>query len=432
MTLLRRPGGLWRHGHFMKLWGAQTVSQFGSEITGLALPLAAILVLDASAFEVAVLATVEFLPFLLFALPAGVWVDRTRRRPILIWADIGRAAVLLSVPIAYAFDALTLWQLYGVGFATGVLTVFFDVAYQSYLPSLVERRQLVDGNAKLEISRSTAHVGGPAIAGALIELVKAPLAILADAVSFVVSALLLLGIPPAEEDSAAPEQAERRGMRAELAEGLRYILREPHIRAIATCTATFNFFSNVVGAVILVYAVRQVGMDAGVIGLVLSLGGIGAVMGAVTATALSRRIGVGRTIVAGAMTGSATLMIPLAPEAAAAPLFTIAFAILGFGVVVYNTAGISLMQAITPNRLLGRMNASRRFVVWGTIPLGSLTGGAIAAATDLRTAIWVGAIGQSLAFLGVLLSPVRALREVPEPEPEPESDAAPDIAPAAA
>lgn len=186
--------GLWRHPDFLRLWSAQTVSQFGSQVSQLALPLAAILVLDSSAFEVALLGTVEFLPFLLFALPAGVWVDRLRRKPILVLGDLGRALALGSIPIAYAFDTLTIWQLYAVGFLVGVGTVFFDVAYQSYLRSLVERSQLVDGNSKLEISRSGAALAGPGLAGVLIGAITAPFAILIDAVSFVASAGLIVRI----------------------------------------------------------------------------------------------------------------------------------------------------------------------------------------------------------------------------------------------
>ena len=181
MRAIWPKGGLWRHSDFLKLWSAETISQVGSQVTGLALPLVAIITLDVSAFEVALLGVIEFAPFILVSLPAGVWVDRLPRRPILIVGDFGRAALLATVPIAYVLDALTIWQLYAVGFLFGVLTVFFDVAYQSYLPSLVERDQLVDGNSKLEISRSGAQLAGPALAGLLIQVLKAPVAILVDA-----------------------------------------------------------------------------------------------------------------------------------------------------------------------------------------------------------------------------------------------------------
>jgi len=215
---------LWRHGDFMKLWSAQTISQFGSQITFLALPLAAIIILEASAFEVAVLGALEFAPWLLLSLPAGAWVDRMRRRPVLIAADVGRAVALASVPAAYAVDVLTLWQLYAVGFLTGCLTVFFDIAYQSYLPSLVERRQLAEGNSKLEISRSGAQLGGPGLAGALVDLVTAPVAILGDAISFLVSAFFL-GTIRREESVERP--IERTRLRVEIVEGLRFVLGHP-------------------------------------------------------------------------------------------------------------------------------------------------------------------------------------------------------------
>ena len=220
-------GGLWRHPDFLKLWSAETISQVGSQVTGLALPLVAIVTLDVSAFEVALLGVVEFAPFILISLPAGVWVDRLPRRPILIVGDLGRAALLASIPIAYAFDALTIWQLYLVGFLFGVLTVFFDVAYQSYLPSLVSRDQLVDGNSKLEISRSGAQLAGPALAGVLIQALKAPIAILIDAISFIASGLFVLRIRKREK---APERENGRspfaGMRASCRKGS------------ATCSAT--------------------------------------------------------------------------------------------------------------------------------------------------------------------------------------------------
>src|SRR5688500_7856086 len=199
MPRLWPSGGLWRHRDFLKLWSAETISQFGSAVDDLAIGFVAIVFLDASAFEVAVLGTLNFLPFILFTLPAGVWVDRLRKKPILIVGDFGRAALLASIPIAYVADVLTLWQLYAVVFLTGVCTVFFDVAYQSYLPALVERDQIIEGNSKLEISRSAAQVGGPGFAGALVEIFTAPYAVLVDAISFLGSGLFLLAIRKPEE-----------------------------------------------------------------------------------------------------------------------------------------------------------------------------------------------------------------------------------------
>jgi MFS family permease len=416
MTLRRTlwpHGGLWRHADFLKLWSAETVSQLGSQVSAIALPFVAIVTLDVTPFEVALLGVVEFAPFILISLPAGVWVDRMQRRRILVVADLGRAVLLASIPIAYAFDVLTIWQLYVVGFGVGVLTVFFDVAYQAYLPSLVNREQLVDGNAKLEISRSGAQIAGPSIAGPLVQFLTAPVAVLVDAVSFFGSALFLFRIRKREQ---FPERKaeDKPKMRAELSEGLRYVLGHRYLRWIAASTATFNFWSNVVFAIYLVYAVRELHLSATAIGFIFAVGSGGYLVGALVTSRISARLGVGPTIVLGAAMGAATLLVPLAPESSPIPFLIAAQAITSLGLPIYNVTQVSFRQAITPERLQGRMNSVMRFVVWGVIPLGSLAGGALATAIDLRAAIWAGAVGMSLAFLPVLLSPVRSLREMPE------------------
>lgn len=406
---------LWRNRDFLLLWSAQTVSQFGSQITALALPLAAILLLGASATEVAVLAALEWMPWLLFSLPVGAWVDRVRRRPVLVAADVGRGVALVSVPAAYAAGALTLGQLYAVAFATGTLTVFFDVAYQSYLPSLVERRQLGDGNSKLEISRSGAGLAGPGLAGALIQLVQAPVAILGDAVSFLLSAGLLSRIRRPER-SDEPRPATR--IRTEIVEGIRYVLADPLLRPSMAFVAVSNFFGNILWTIFLVYAVRRLEWSPGTIGLALTLGNLGFLAGAALAPRIQARVGVGPALVGAAMLcGWPLILVPLAPPAHSVPIVVAAGAVGSFGVVVFNVVAISLFQAITPDRLLGRMNASRRFVVWGVVPLGQLTSGGLAAWIGLRPTLLVGAIGGALAFLPLVFSPVRALREVPDDGP---------------
>ncbi len=410
--------GLWRHGDFLRLWSAETISQFGSQVGALALPLVAILVLDASAFEVAALGTVLFLPFILFTLPAGVWVDRLPRRPILIAGDFGRFLLLATVPVAYAFDSLTLAQLFVVGFFVGLCQVFFDVAYQSYLPSLVEREQIIDGNSKLEISRSAAQVGGPGLGGLLVEVLTAPYAVLADAISFAASGLFLLRIRKVEE---RPERTVVNGRKAslwtELKEGLRFVLGNPNLRAQAGCTATSNFFSNVAFSIILVFAVRELGLSAGVIGLVFSVGAAGSLVAAFTATRISGRFGIGPTTIAvAALFGPTLLLVASAPAGnAALPFLIAAQLVFGFTVVVYNIVQVSYRQAICPPRLQGRMNAVMRFMVWGTIPPGTLLGGALATWIGLRETIVVGAVGGGLAFLWIVFSPQRHLREMPKP-----------------
>ena len=415
-------GGLWRHRDFLKLWSAETVSQFGSQVSQLALPLVAILVLDASTFEVAALGTVEFLPFILFTLPAGVWVDRLPRRPILIAGDFGRAGLLATIPVAYVADVLTLGQLYVVGFLVGICTVFFDVAYQSYLPALVERGQIIEGNSKLEISRSSAQVAGPGLGGALVEVFTAPYAVLLDAISFLGSGLFVVGIRTQETPPVVTTVDGRRtSLWTELKEGLRFVFGNPYLRAQAGCTATSNLFFSVAFSIYLVFAVRVLDLSPGVIGVVFSVGAAGSLIAAFTAMRLARRFGIGPTTIAVVLLqGPATLLAALAPTGSPLPFLIVSQLVVGFSIVVYNIIQVSFRQAICPPRLQGRMNSTMRFIVWGTIPIGTLAGGALGSWIGLRETIVVGAIGGGAAFLWILLSPQRNLHEMPEPiEEEP-------------
>jgi MFS family permease len=407
-------GGLWRHGDFLKLWAGQTVSELGSQFSLLALPLTAIFVLHASAFAVAALTIFEQLPFLLFALPAGVWVDRLARRPILIVGDLGRAVALASIPIAYGFGALQIWHLFLVAFVVGVLTVFFDVAYQSYLPSLVAREELVEGNSKLQASASAGQLGGPGLAGPLIRLAGAPYAVLVDVGSFLVSSAFVLAIRRPDL-SARGTAGARPGMRAELMEGLRYVLGQPFLRAIATCTANSNFFGNVSYAILFVYLVRRLDLSATLIGVMLSCANLGLLVGAFTAGWIGRRYGVGRTLLWSAIAvGPSLLLIPAAPTGFPVPFLVISLMLFGFSGVVYNITQISLRQAITAERLQGRMNSVMRFIVWGVLPLGALLGGLLASTVGLRATLWVGGAGGSLSWIPIAVSPVRSLIRVPE------------------
>ena len=422
---MSRP--LWREPDFLKLWCAETVSHFGTQVSHLAVPLVAVLLLEVSPFEFALLGTLEFLPFVLFSLPAGVWVDRLRRRPILILADVVRGISLASIPIAYVAGALTIWQLYVVGFINGVMTVFFDIAYQSYLPSLVEREQINDGNAKLETSRSVAQIAGPGFAGALIAAITAPIAIVVDSLSFAGSAFFVWLIRKREStlETQAGRQGSDRNMRAEIAEGLRYVLGHRYLKNIAACTAIGNFFAGVTFSITLLYLAREIGLSPQVIGIVLAVGNLGSLAGAVLANRIARTLGVGRTILLGAiLMGPPLLLVPLAPrEPGQLTVFMIAASgfILGFAAVVYNINQVSLRQALTPERMQGRMNATMRFIVWGTIPLGQMLGGATASMFGTSVALWLGAIGVVFSFLPILLSDVPSIREMPTQREQQES-----------
>jgi MFS family permease len=410
-----RPGSsLWRHRDFMRLWSAETISQLGTQVTMLALPLTAILILSASPFEVGALSSAEFAPFLIVGLPAGVWVDRMRRRPILIVGDLGRAAILASIPIAHWLGVLTIWQLYVAAFAVGVCTVFFDVAYQSYLPSLVERDKLLEGNAKLEISRSGAQLAGPGLAGALVQLVSAPVAIAADAASYVGSALFVLSIRGGEGDAERASQPQGR-MRAQIGEGLGYVLRHPLLRPIAACTSISNLFSSMGMAIVVLFAVRELDLSPGAIGIAFAIGNAGLLGGAFFADRLAGPVGLGRTIIVSIVVAQiGAVALPLATPSTAVPVLAAAQLLFGVGAIVYNVNQVGLRQAITPDRMLGRMNATMRFVVWGTLPIGALVGGALGEAIGLRPTLWVAAIGGLFSVVPPLLSPVRSLRRIPE------------------
>jgi predicted MFS family arabinose efflux permease len=401
---------LYRHADFRRLWAAQTGSRFGSQISQLALPLVAVLSLRSSAFRVSLLGAIEMLPFLLLALPAGAWIDRVARRPVLVLADVGRALALGSLPLAAAVGHVTYVQLCVVGFVTGTLTVLFDVAYQSYLPALVDREHVVDANSKLEISSSAAQIAGPGLAGLLIQWLTAPYAIAADAVSFVWSALLLGRIRTREE---VEPPAEQRSLVREILEGLRYLVTDGRWRAMATFVAVFNLGTGITGPLILVFAVRRLGLSAGELGLVFALGNVGWLLGAIVARRVAQALRLGPALVVMALLGGLPFfVIPLATPHLAIPLLAAAQAIGAFAIVVFNVNGISLYQTQVPPRMLGRMNASRRWIVWGIIPLGNLLGGALAAAIGLRTTLFVGAGISTAAAAFLLVKPILSLATV--------------------
>src|SRR5439155_20345884 len=344
-------GGLWRDGAFLRLWAGQAISELGSRVTVLALPLGAILVLHASAFQVALLRTLEVAPLLLFALPAGVWIDRVRRRPLMIAADVVSALALPSIPLAYWTGTLSLAEVYAVAFVVGALAVVFDVAYLSFLPSLLPPERLADGNAKLQATRSATESAGPAVAGVLVGLFTAPVAILADAVSFAASALLVGSIRRPEERV----EVERRRLGTELAEGVRYVFAQPYLRTLTTWSAGWSFFNSGFLALMVVYLVRGLGLSATTVGWILGLGSLGGVLGALVSARVVARFGIGPTIAAsGVLSALGIFGLPRAPRAFPHPV-GIAGQIVatGFG-ILFNLNHLTLRLAITPARIAAR------------------------------------------------------------------------------
>jgi MFS family permease len=402
---------LWRHRDFMRLWAGQTVSVFGSQVTELALPLAAVLTLHATAFQMGLLAAVGMAPWIAFALLVGVWVDRrVRRRWILVTADLGRAAILLSVPVAAAFGVLSLGQLFIVAFAAGCLTLAFNVAWGSYLNVLVPREQLVEGNAKLMGSLATAQIAGPSFAGVLVQAITAPFAILVDAVSFLVSAVALRSIRAPE-----PERRLARGasLRHDLAAGLGFVRDDPLQRAIAGSAATLNFFGLAIYAVLVLYAVRELHLSSGLIGLFFAAGAVGALLGTQIAPRLTRRLGAGRTILLATIGFPPALaIVPLAspgqPAWLAVTILGVAEAVGGIAVMVFDVNTAALRQAMTPEHLYGRTAGAMSFLTQSAKPLGSLFGGTVATAIGLHPTLWVCAAGGLLVIPWTVLSPLRS------------------------
>src|SRR5438132_4134440 len=408
-------GKLWRDGEFLKLWGGQSISELGSQVSQLALPTVAILLLGATPFQVGLLTACEFLAFPTLGLVAGVYADRLRRRPIMIICDIGRALALGSIPVAFLLNLLTLEQLYFVALLTGIFTVFFDVSYQSYLPALVDRPNLIEGNTKLEITRSTAQVAGPAVAGFLIQLIGGAKAVAVDAVSFLFSALALVLIKTPEPEPRPSTASGATGFIPEMREGLEVVFRNPILWRIAACTATTNLGSNMVfGAVFLVFAYRQLHLSAGVVGVVFALSSVGGLAGALIAAWVARRLGSAPTLGVSVMIGGRALLAsPLAAVEGPVLVLAVTGFIGGITSPVYNIAQVSLRQAITPDRVQGRMNATMRTIVWGTIPVGAFIGGILGTSIGLVQTIVLGGILSTLAASWIVLGPVIRLREQP-------------------
>ena len=409
MTLLRNR-------EFMKLWGGQTISVLGDQVTTLALPLAAVLTLDANAFQMGLLAAVTWLPHLLFSLHAGVFIDRrARKRHTMIASDLARAIVLASVPVAYAFDVLTIWQLFAVAFLHGTFAVFFDLSWSTIFVALVPREQFVEANSKLFQSRSLAYVAGPSIAGFLVQLLRAPLALLVDALSFLASAFVLWRIRAVEPQ---PEEEPDERLRTRLAAGMRFIWRSAAYRASLLSFSTINFFNLMFSALFVLYATNDLHVRPGTLGVVLGAGAVGAVIGAVFAPRLARGIGVGQSVVVGALLFPAPLMLIPAAGGPQWLVLTFLFAaefLAGMGVMVLDVNANALNAALSPDRMRARIFGAHRVLNYGVRPVGSLLAGVLGEAIGLRPTLWIATIGALLGVLWLLPSPIPRMRDLPEP-----------------
>ena len=406
-------GGLWREPDFLKLWAGQSVSQVGSWITLVGLPLMAAQLLKATPLQMGILSGAGSAAILLFGLFAGAWADRLRRRPILIWADLGRAGVLVTVPLAASFGRVSMSHLYLVAAASAILTVFFDVSYQAYLPSLISPENLLEGNSKMTLSASLAGVAGPGLTGVLVAAMTAPLAILFDAISFVFSAFsvwLIRKPEPPPEPNAAPHIGR------EIGEGLRASWREPILHTLLLRTATASIFLGFGSSLYILFAVRELGLNAVLLGAVIAVGGCSGVFGALTAERLVRHLGFGWTLIGAALlAGVASLLPPLARGPVARCAAILAVAQLGdMAWSIYSINELTLRQAVAPSHVLGRVNSAAHMTFQGVLPAGALLGGALGQAIGLRPAMFVGAGGFLLSTLWLICSPIRRLRELPK------------------
>ncbi|WP_435209850.1 MFS transporter [Micromonospora sp. bgisy143] len=409
---VRPAGGLLRHRDFRLLWAAQTVSSIGSDVTTVALPLVAVAVLDASTFQVAVLTAAAWLPWLLIGLPAGAWVDRLPRRPLMVVCDLFCAVAFLSVPVAALLDRLTVAQLLLVALGAGVARVFFETADQVYLPVLLRPEQLPDGNAKLQATKTVSYVVGPGIAGLIAQLVGAVAALLLDALTFLLSATLLSRIRASEP---RPDRANRsRSLRRDMAEGLRFVMRDPYLRVLTLMGAASNIGLTGYQAVLVVFLIRELRLAPGLVGVLVGVMSIGGIIGALLATALARRCGSARALLIGAaLTGPPALLIPLAAPGVGLVWPALGGVLIGLGVAIGNVVKGAFRQTYTPHHLLGRVTVSMQLLNYGTIPLAAVLAGTLGARYGVGTAITVMTAWLALTPLILLIGPLRRRRDLP-------------------
>lgn len=409
---------LWRHGDFLRLWAAYSVSMLGSQVTVIAVPLTAILLLDATPLEVGVVTACGYLPFLLIGLPVGVLIDRWRLRRLLIAADLARAVVIGCVPLAYALGALSIPLLAAAMFVHGALAAFADTAHPSFLPVLVAREQLVEGNTKLQGSHSVAELAGPGLGGALVGALTAPFALLVDAASFLASGVILIGVR-ARDDRPRASRGAPLALWAQVGEGLRYVGRHRLLRPLVASMATANFFDlyGMVQVMLPIYAIRVLDLSPAGYGLAVSLANVGGLLGVLATGRVVGLLGIGPAmLIASVLPGIGVLLLAVATPATAQLMLVIGLGLAGFGIAVFNVNQLSLRQHVTPPAMLGRMNATVRFLIWGMIPAGTFAGGALMDAIGARAALVIAGAGSIASALPLVRSRLGAVRSMADAE----------------
>lgn len=408
---------LLRHRQFARLWLASTISQVGTQVTVLVVPLIALKLLKASTFQVSVLGVAEYLPFILIGLQAGAILDRSERKPIMLLCDLVRAIALVAIPIAWALDALQLWMLYVAVFVVGIGTVFFDVAAQSITPSIVEVEDLGDANQTVAAAESVARTAGPGVGGLLLSIMSAPAALVVDVMSYVASFVLLLGVHPAPLERDADE-GETPSLRKQIGEGLSFVRHHPTLRPILMSSAIANLTAHAQYAVTITFMVRTLHYSAPVIGLLYMIGNVGVIVGASQSVRVTKALGLGRTLwVMSLISGIGSLMLGLASGRYSLLAYGIPWFILAGCSMIYNVGQLSYRQAATPAHLQGRMNATFRFFVWGAIPVGFLLGGIFGTIIGLRNTVFLFGVGTIVPFAFIFYSPTADVKSLADAVP---------------
>ncbi len=418
---------LLRDHNFVTFWTGQALSQVGEQVSGLALPVTAVLLLQASDGEVGILNAAGVAAFLLIGLPAGAWIDRMRKRAVMIRADLVRAAALATIPVLWWLGVLQIWQLYLVALVVGVATVFFDISYQSIIPSLVTATRIPEANGKLESTSQLAHLLGPALAGWLVGLVTAPIAVVATVGTYL-SSFAALRLTRDHEARHPPDRANRMPVRHEVAEGLRWVFGHPLLRRIVATTGISNLASTLTYTLTPILFLRVLGFTPATMGLLFSLSAVGGLAGAVTSGRVMAWLGAARAIPASSIVFSvAALLLPaatLVPQEFAFPVLVVEGVLTSWAVLLYNITQVSFRQRITPPRLLGRMNASIRFCVWGVMPLAALTAGLLGEVLGTVPTIWIGSVAGLASIVPVVWGPFWRMRDLPDAE---EAEVTPEV-----
>lgn len=404
---------LLRNRNFLWLWGGDAISQLGTQFTQLAIPVIAVSLLHATEWQVGVLTAAETAAFLVVGLPAGAWIDRMLKRRVMIAADLIRALFLAAVPALWFAGVLEIWHLVIIATVIGVATVFFDVSYQSFVPVLLPGPQVGQANSYLETTGQISRIGGPGLAGLLLTILSAPVLLVADAVSFLGSAFALSRVRDTETLRPA---TERESLRREIVEGLQFVFRHPVLWRITLTTGTSNLFGMLVGTLEAILILRELGLSPASFGVIMGIGSVGGLLGALATPWVTKRVGEGTAVSLSALAmGATSAAVPLAGTVpgAALPILIAGTFVNSFLVLVYNITQVTARQRLTPARLLGRMNASIRFVVWGVMPIGAVAAGALGSTIGILPTMWIGVVGTAVGSFWVLFSPITRMRTLP-------------------